>query len=174
MLRRWGLPIVIGVVLGAIAWHVTLAAVPRGLMVIAERRIARMGAPANRMAHGPIVTAQSRAVVRPSPDLLYSTCVFDVGDRPVLIDAEPISAPYWSLSVFDHATNVAFVRNNQQSRGQAIRIAILRDGQSAPAGYEPVKVGGRQGVALIRILIDRTRPINAIDTDRHRSSCRTA
>ena len=169
-MRQWIGPLGVGALIGAIAWHGTLIAVPRGLMVLAERRIATV-AGFNHMLHAPIVTAKSRAIVRPSPDLLYSSCPFDVSAGPVLIDAAAISAPYWSLSVFDHATNVAFVRNNQQSGGKPIHVALLRDGQSTPAGYEAVHVPGKRGVALIRVLIDRTKPIDAIDGQRQQSTC---
>ncbi len=173
MWRRAAGPLIAALVVAALAWHVTLVAIPRGLMVVAVRRIAAAGG-VNRMLHAPLVTAASRAIVRPSPDLLYSSCPFDLSDGPVLVDAAPVEAPYWSLSVFDSATNVAFVRNNQQSGGQPIHIAILAAGQQAPAGYEPVPVPGRRGVALIRVLIDRTRPITAIDAQRRQSSCRHA
>lgn len=169
-MRQWIGPLGIGALIGALAWHGTLVAVPRGLMVLAERRIAS-AAGFNHMLHSPIVTAQSRAIVRPSPDLLYSSCPFDVSTGPVLIDVAPIDAPYWSLSVFDHATNVAFVRNNQQSGGRPIRVALVGDGQAAPTGYQTVRVPGRRGVALIRVLIDRTKPIDAINRQRQQSSC---
>jgi len=172
-MRRWFGPAVVGLVLAALGWHGALVAFPRVLMRIAERRISTLGG-YNHLGHGPLVTAQSRAVVRPSPDLLYSTCPFDVSAGPVLIDIAPIDAPYWSLSVFDHATNVAFVRNNRQSGGQGMRVAILGAGQVAPAGYQPVTVKGATGVALIRILIDRTKPIDKIDRQRRQSSCRPA
>lgn len=173
MLRHWAGPVIAGLIVGAFAWHFALIAVPRGLMVVAERRIAARDG-FNHMGFAPMVTASSRAVVRPSPDLLYSSCPFDVSAGPVLVDIAAIGAPYWSLSVFDHVTNAAFVRNNRQSGGQAVRIAILRDGQSAPAGYEPVRVTGRRGVALVRVLIDRTRPIDMIDRERRQSTCRPA
>lgn len=173
MLQRWALPLIIGALLAVGAWQVSLMAVPRGLMVVAVRRIAALGG-INEMLHGPLVTAQSRAIVRPSPDLLYSSCPFDLSGGPVLVDAEPVPAPYWSLSVFDAATNVAFVRNNIQSGGQPIKIAIARDGQPVPAGYQAVRVPGAGGVALIRILIDRSGPIDAIDKARRLSSCKPA
>lgn len=172
-MKRWLGPIIFGAFCALLAWHTTLAFVPPGLMALAERRLAKLGG-VNRMAHAPIVTAASRAIVRPSPDLLYSSCVFDLTTGPLLIDAEPVAAPYWSLSVFDPMTNVAFVENNRQSRGQAIRIAVLRNGQSAPPGYRPVRIDGNQGIALRRILINRDAPIEEIDIARRRSRCWSA
>ncbi len=173
MLRRWAGPLILGVIIAAIAWHIALLAIPRGLMVVAERRIAGLGG-VNQMLHGPLVTAESRAIVRPSPDLLYSSCPYDVSAGPVLIDVMPVDAPYWSLSVFDHATNVAFVRNNVQTGGKPIHVALVHEGQSTPAGYQRVPIPGKRGVALIRILIDRTKSIEAIDAQRRQSRCRPA
>lgn len=172
-MRRWTMPLLAGAVLALLAGYATLAAVPRVLMRVAE---ARLAAPRGRnvMVFGPLVTAASRQVVRPSPDLLYASCSVDVGDGPVLVEVPPVDAPYWSLSVFDHLTNVAFVRNNAQSGGQAIRIAIIRDGQTPPPGYQPVAVGGRRGVALVRTLIDRAGSIDHADRQRRRATCRRA
>lgn len=172
-MRGWIGPVCAGLVAALLCWHVALVAVPRGLMVVASRRIAALGG-VNHMLHAPLVTANSRAVVRPSPDLLYSSCAFDVAASPVLLDIAPVDAPYWSLSVFDALTNVAFVSNNQRSHGTPIRVAILRPGQKAPTGYQPVTVSGPRGVALVRILIDRTQSIDAIDAARRKSSCRAS
>ncbi|MGL4313345.1 MAG: DUF1254 domain-containing protein [Sphingomonas sp.] len=173
MASRWLGPGIVGLVAAAMAWQGTMLAVPRALMLLAERKIGSV-AGVNTMVAGPLVTAASRAIVRPSPDLLYSTCVFNLSAGPVLVDVPPISAPYWSLSVFDRKTDVAFVRNNRQSGGAAIRVAILAEGQAAPAGYTPVPVIGHRGVALVRVLIDRTKPIDSIDVERRKANCRAA
>lgn len=173
MIGRWIPPVLLALVCGVLAWHATIAAMPRALMALAVRRVASAGG-INRMTHAPVVTAQSRAIVRPSPDLLYSSCPYDVGVGPVLIDVLPIDAPYWSLSVFDTLTNTAFVRNNRQTAGQALHIALVREGQGVPKGYYPVKPAGTRGVALVRVLIDRTAPIAAIDRARRQSRCRVA
>ncbi len=173
MIGRWLGPILLGLVCGLLAWHATIAAMPRALMALAVRRVASAGG-INRMTHAPIVTAQSRAIVRPSPDLLYSSCPYDVGVGPVLIDVLPIDAPYWSLSVFDTLTNTAFVRNNGQTAGQPLHVALVRKGQAVPRGYYPVMPAGTRGVALIRVLIDRNADIAAIDRARRQSSCHVA
>ena len=43
----------------------------------------------NQAAFPPAVDATARRVVMPSPDLLYSVCVFDVSAGPVRVRAEP-------------------------------------------------------------------------------------
>ena len=144
MSRHWTIAAIVGLVLAAVTYHWAVGATPGLLMAGAERRIAK-GEGVNAMYFGPLATDESRAIVRPSPDLAYSACSFDVSKGPVMVDAMPVAAPYWSLSVFDDQTNVAFVRNNGQSGGAPIRIAILKAGMKAPAGYEPVPVTGDKG-----------------------------
>lgn len=172
-MARWTGPLIAGAIAAAIAGYAALEATPNVLMKLAEHRIATLGG-INRLAHAPVVTAASRAVVRPSPDLLYSSCVFDASRGAVLVDVPAIPAPYWSLSVFDQQTNVAFVRNNLQTGGKPMAIAIVARGASAPADRPSVAVPGGKGIALVRILIDREKPLTAIDAARRQARCRPA
>ena len=170
--RHWLIAALIGVVVGALAWHETIVKTPGFLMAAATRRIAGAGE-WNAMAFAPLATDQSRMIVRPSPDLAYASCPFDVSKGPVVIDALPVAAPYWSLSVFDDQTNVAFVRNNRQSAGRPIKVAIVKPGVAAPAGYEPVAVTGDRGIALIRILVPDRAQFAPLDQARRLSNCRS-
>jgi len=173
MIRRWGPPLLLGLVLAGVAQHVTLVETPRMLMGLATHRIAR-GAGYNTLYQAPLATADARAIVRPSPDLAYSSCPFDLSKGPVLVDVAPVPAPYWSLSVFDPRTDVAFVRNNLQAGGKPIRVALIGDGGGqAPPGYEPVPVKGDSGIALVRILVDDRARFPQIDAARHASRCRS-
>lgn len=171
MIARWLGPLALGLFAALLGWHVTLANYPQALMRLAIARVGQGGV--NRMTHAPLVTARARAIVRPSPDLLYSSCPYDVSSAPLLIDAVPVDAPYWSLSIFDAQTNAVFVRNNQGGLAP-LKVAVIGPGQAAPAGYRSVPVKGARGVALIRILIDRGAPITAIDAARRATRCRLA
>ncbi|CAN5535027.1 hypothetical protein BH09PSE4_BH09PSE4_21890 [soil metagenome] len=170
-MRRWIAPLIAGLVVMLLAYEVALTQTPTILMRLAVGRVADAGG-YNTLAHAPLATAQSRAIVRPSPDLAYSSCPYDVSKGPVLVEVAPVAAPYWSLSVFDSHTDTAFVRNNLQANGQPIKVAILGDGQTAPAGYEAVPVKGALGVALVRILVPNRAEFAAIDTARRASICR--
>jgi len=173
MLRRFLPPVLLGLILMAVAWHVTLVQTPRALMAAATHRIANAGSGFNTMTAAPLATSDSRMIVRPSPDLAYSSCPFDLSKGPVLVDVAAVPAPYWSLSVFDARTDVAFVRNNVQANGNPIRVALLGEkGGQAPPGYEPVPVKGDKGIALIRILIDDRARFPQIDAARQASSCK--
>lgn len=178
MLRRiapW-IALVAGVAM--LTWLVALHTIPSAVMRLAVGRLADRGgintmahAP---MAHAPMATASARTIVRPSPDLAYSICPFDLGDGAVTVTVMPVAAPYWSLSVYDSRTNAVFVRNDRETRGEPVRIAIARQGQAIPAGYVPVWVEGRRGVALLRILVPNAAAFPAIDAARKASSCQVA
>ena len=172
MIRRWFGPVLLAALLGAAAWQATLWVTPDALMRLALDRVSNVGGP-NSFTHTPLATAASRTIVRPSPDLAYSSCPFDLSKGPLLIDAVPVLAPYWSLSIFDTHTNVALVRNVIKAAHKPFRIAVLASGQSAPAGYEPVRVDGTRGIALIRILTDDRARFPAIDEERRATTCRS-
>ncbi|MEM8694515.1 MAG: DUF1254 domain-containing protein [Pseudomonadota bacterium] len=169
MLRRLGW---IGLVAGIamLVYWTAIAMIPSTLMSMAMGRL-EQNAPVNAMGHAPLSTAERRIIVRPSPDLAYSTCLFDVTDGPVEISVEPIDAPYWSLSVFDAETDVAFIRNDREAGGAAFRIALVKEGQAAPQGVEAVRVSSDRGLALLRILVPERDAFAAIDAARRTSRC---
>lgn len=170
--RHWAIAALLGLLIGVLAYNWTIARTPAFLMDRAFGRVTE-NAPVNAMAFAPLANDQARAIVRPSPDLAYASCAFDVSKGPVVVEALQLPAPYWSLSVFDGQTNAVFVRNNRQSQGQAVRIAIVQPGVAAPAGYEPVPVSGARGIALIRALVVDRAQFPALDAARRLSNCRS-
>lgn len=170
--RHWLVAAILGLFAALLAALWTTARTPDFLMGRAIARIASAGQ-VNAMSYAPLATDRSRQIVRPSPDLAYAACAFDVSKGPVVVEALPVASPYWSLSVFDHRTDVAFVRNNRQSAGRPIRIALVKPGVAAPAGFEPVPVTGDTGIALIRILVVDRAQFPALDQARRLSNCRS-
>ena len=187
-MRRWLFPLLLGGVLAFAGYQVALVQFPRALMTLATGRIAGAsgfgtfsavlfggspgGARVNMMTAAPLATDKARMIVRPSPDLAYSSCPFDLSKGPVLVDVAPVPAPYWSLSVFDGRTDVAYVRNNTDAENKPIRIAIAQTGQPVPDGMTAVRVKGASGIALIRILVQDRARFPAIDAARKASSCK--
>ena len=87
------------------AYQVILLATPYALMHVAMNKIdGRLEV--NSLGFPPMATADNQPIVRPSPDLAYSGCVFDVSKGPVLLDIAPVPDHYWSVSVFDARTDV--------------------------------------------------------------------
>lgn len=171
MMRRWLFPIVAGCLVALGAYQATLLATPYALMQAAMMKVGKQG-PANQFAFAPMTTAENQTIVRPSPDLSYSVCAFDVSKGPVLVDVQPLPGYYWSVSIFDARTDVAAVRSDRDTKGTAARLALLKAGQTAPAGYEPVRVGYDRGLVLIRILVAPASTFPTIDAIRRKSTCK--
>ena len=125
-MTRWIVPFLLFLATAVGAWHATLAVTTFGLMEGAVRRLsARAGL--NTMFHGQLATPANQPIVRPSPDLAYSSCPYDLSEGALLINYVPVAGRYSSLSVFDARTDVVFVRNDVQAGGKPFRIAIARE-----------------------------------------------
>ncbi len=171
MMRRWLFPIFAGGLVALGAYQATLLATPYALMYAALKKIGGDEA-SNRFVFSKMATADNQPIVRPSPDLSYSTCVFDLSKGPVLVDVPPVPGRYWSLSIFDARTDVAAVRSDRDTKGAPARLALIKQGQMAPAGYKPVLLGYDRGLALVRILLANPSEFTAVDAIRRKSTCK--
>ena len=171
MMRRWIFPILAGGLVAFGANQATLLATPYALMYVALNKVGERS-PVNRFAFAPMATADNQTIVRPSPDLAYSTCVFDVSKGPVLVDVQSVADHYWSVSVFDARTDVSAVRSDRDTNGKAARLALMKKGQKAPDGYTPVVFAYDRGLVLIRILLANPQEFPAVDAIRRKSTCK--
>lgn len=170
-MRQWIGPAALALLAGAAGWHGGLALSTYGLMEGAIRRVSAESG-VNTMRHGALATPENQPIVRPSPDLAYSTCPYDLAEGPVEVSVVPVPGRYSSLSVFDARTDVVFVRNDQQAKEKPYKFVIARDGQAVPNGVEVVRVGYDRGIALIRLLLNTPSEITALEGVRRQSSCR--
>ena len=145
--------------------------VPHFLMSVATGRVSQDGAAINRFIFGPRTTQNSRGVVRPSPDLAYSTCAFDLSDGPLLIEAAPSpNAGHVSLSVFAANTdNIAVFDTAQFPQG--IRFVLARPGQATPAGERVVISPSDKRIVLDRRLAPNAELFAAADQARRADTC---
>jgi uncharacterized membrane protein len=172
--RNWGF--VAAALAIAVAVHVaSVLLLPRWIMDTAIARIARAGG-MNAMAHGERATAKSRAVVRPSPDLLYSSCPFDLAQAPhgaLRVRASGMPDTYWSVSVFDAETNNVYVLDDRQAKGEGERgtvdFTLVRAGSFHGPGA--VEVPTTRGLVLFRTLIDNETRLAEIDAGRRHATC---
>jgi len=158
----------------AVAAIVHIASVwglPRGVMHIA---LSRMGS-VNTIHHQSRVTARSRNVVRPSPDLLYSACPFDLSKGALEVKAPVPPDTYWSASAFDADTNNFFAINDHTIGGQPLELIILPPGEK----NEPPHIAGQlvihsptaHGLVLFRTLINDEKNFARIDAVRRQAYC---
>jgi len=171
MMRRWLFPLVAGCLIALGAYQATLLATPYALMYAALQKIGQR-ATVNQFAFASMSTADNQPIVRPSPDLSYSSCVFDLSKGPVLVDVAPVPGRYWSVSIFDARTDVAAVRSDQDTNGKPARLALVKKGQKVAAGYEPVILADDRGLVLIRILLANPQEFPTVDAIRRKSTCK--
>lgn len=170
-MMRWIGPLVAACLAGFIGWYLTLAFTPQFIMGRAWERLAEQ-AGVNRMTHSPLVTAEKQTIVRPSPDLAYSVCAFDLTRGPLEVYAYPVPGHYWSLTVFDSETNVAFVESDRDSKGAAVDIVLATADQTVPGGVRRITMPSVKGVALLRVLLNGRADFDAVTQDRKPSYCR--
>lgn len=155
-MSRWIKLTVVTLVLAA-AFHVAVVEmVPVGITTIFMRRAsAQFGT--NRVLANPLPTDTSRAVVKPSPDLLYAVCVYDVSTDPVRIAIQP-SYGYWSLALFARNTDNFFKLSAADIKGGSADVFLgqAKDAARVEAEFPKarfVAAPGTSGVMLARILV---------------------
>lgn len=171
MIRRLA-PLALVAAVAVMSYYGALAAAPFALMRFAEAKMARI-APTNHFTHSPPVRAEKQFVVRPSPDLLYSLCPYDLTAGPLEITAVPVPGRYSSISVFDARTDVAFVRNDEEMAGRPMRVVLALESQQVPADAKTVRVRYATGIVLQRVLLADPSEAAQVDPIRRQARCRT-
>jgi uncharacterized membrane protein len=131
--------------------------VPYLIMSRAISGVARQAGGFNTPLATGLPTAAVRNIVKPSPDLLYTACAFDLSDGPVLIGGTP-SAAYWSMALYGSNTDNFFVINDRQADNKPAFVVLATAAMRAqiPAAYRSLTVvepPSRKGVALFRYLV---------------------
>ena len=164
--------IVLTLVIAFVVHVASVRYLPHAIMHIA---MDKMGA-VNEIHHGRRVDEASRGVVRPSPDLLYSSCPFDLSKGTLEVKAPVPPGTYWSVSAFDTETNNFFALNDRQIGGQPLELILLpTHGGQEPAmhiaGQLVVRAPTERGLILFRTLINDDRNFATIDAIRRQATC---
>ena len=160
----------IALVLGAaLASHVAaLVLVPRALFTsVVGRPFA--GAGVNELGHREL-PRPGMGAWGPSPDLLYSKCLYDVSAAPLRITT-PVPDGYWSMSVYASNTDLVAVVNDRELAGQPLDVVLARGGQATPAGVRVIRVPSARGAALFRTLVSDLAQEQALDALRREGRC---
>lgn len=168
------LALLIGALVGGVGF---VLAYPGLAMSGAAKRLARSGAEVNEFVHPPRVTEDSRGVVRPAPDLVYSVCVYDLTLGPVRISTPPVETGAYVSLAFYASTSDNFAVINDQNREFATRgldIVLTHDNaQHAPIAGAPLLIESptRKGVVLMRRALTSEADFDAIDAERRKATC---
>jgi hypothetical protein len=135
-----------GLVLLSTAVLVHLAAVwaaPRLIMQVLLRAAQASGLQAHNQAAFPEpVTAASRSIMLPSPDLLYTICMFDLRHGPVRVTANPVDL--WLVSRDSSAEKLAVPPGSQvvlapSATGLLLMCVLTGDYAGQKAVVEPAR-----------------------------------
>ena len=173
-MMRWIAPAAALILAGLLGFTLTLRAVPGFIMTRAIDRIEAGGTPINTVDHVPPVTEANRNVVRPSPDILYSLCLFDLSDGPLLVQSRwPSDGAYASISLYDAQTNNFFTVSDSSQPRQAVLWlqAPDDDAASAPDGVIPVQARSTRGMVLYRRILDSSSSFGRADVERQSFLC---
>ncbi|WP_348690333.1 DUF1254 domain-containing protein [uncultured Nocardioides sp.] len=158
----------------AVASHATAVLLsPRVVMAVAEGRLSDQAGGDNTWLHAPRATPQNQQVVRTSPDLAYSACVWDLSEGPVRLTA-PGWDRYFSLTLYQARTDNFFVASDRTSP-EGIDVLLATEDQAADATVteevEVVVAPSTRGVALLRYLAPTPATFATVDRMRRDAEC---
>jgi uncharacterized membrane protein len=148
--------------------------IPRAITAVFLHRIAAE-AGYNQVVLPPLPTDKSREVVKPSPDLLYALCVFDLSAGPVRISAKP-SQGYWSMALYARNSDNFFHLNDREVKGDRVELILsdAREDAALRARYPDaihVHPPGPVGLMLARSLVLDAHDIKAVIDARSSTRC---
>ncbi|MFT6461222.1 MAG: putative membrane protein [Maricaulis maris] len=174
-MKRRGLPFapyILGLLIGA---AITLHVLPGVIMGRAMDRIESLGGDTVGVRHAPPVTAENQTIVRASPDILYSVCLYDLNDGPMRIDVTwPANDNYASVSFYDANTNNFRAISDRDVDGPTTSISLARPLDSDipertdDSAWAPTKTG----LILYRRVIDAGTDLDIAETERQGFTCR--
>lgn len=148
----------------------TVLLLPHAVNALVMHRISS-GRGINIAIPAPRADASARTVVRPSPDLLYTACVFDLSEGPLHITA-PVPSSYLSVSGFAADTSNFFALNDSQllpdTQGdKRIDLLLVRDAAAAlpatvSADTRRIVSPSDRGLVLFRALITNEAALPAL------------
>lgn len=125
---------------------------------------------ANNFVHRPIATAKNKSIIRPNPDIAYSSCTIDVSQGPVKITI-PASQPYSSLSILAADTSNLLTINDQQATDGKIVLVVAKAGQKTPSDAKKLILSSDTALALARYAIKDKGSWEDLDTLRKSAKC---
>ncbi|HEY1077956.1 MAG TPA: DUF1254 domain-containing protein [Fontimonas sp.] len=154
------------------------AAIPSGdprvqahKQLILERRAINVSLPAQ------LPDASARIVVRPSPDLLYTACLFDVSEGPLHITAA-LPDSYLSVSGFGAETSNFFALNDRDAWSVDgapglldITLAMTPARGTEPGTTRHIQAPSPRGLVLFRMLVQDRAPDAALLALRAQQRC---
>jgi uncharacterized membrane protein len=144
----------------ALGYFAVLHLIPRRIMARVMGMMGKLNG-INRFFHGKRPTAKARTIVRPAPDLIYSSLIYDLGQGRLRLSGE-LPPGYWSLSLYAANSDNFFVLNDRELADRRFDVCLASGAATAPEGSRLVNCPGPKGIALIRMFVPNDGAIAAI------------
>jgi uncharacterized membrane protein len=175
--RLWFYRILSLLVTVVVVHLIVVWATPRLIMRVLMKSVTTQIQQPHQVLFPPPVSAQSRSIVLPSPDMLYAVCLFDVRNGPVRVTAAPRLATYWSIALYADNSDNFFVTNDRAMGQKPVDLWLVGERGSAltasiPAGSQVVVTPSSTGFLLMRVLTGNYEVEKAsVEAARHSLAC---
>lgn len=162
--------------IAAVSYFGAMMLAPRVIMTKAMERLAAQAGGINTLMTTGLPDASVRQIVKPSPDLAYAFCVFDLTEGPVLVGGKPADA-YWSLALYGANTDNFYVANDR-TLGPAGGRFVLADtagrARIPPAFRDLVVIEppSARGIMLQRFLVLEAGALAGVRAAQAEAVCR--
>jgi len=171
-MKKWILWTALAAFLFAVIVHIAVVSyVPyKAMDIVMNQKFKDL--PRNTMIPSPPTSADSRNVVRPSPDILYSICMYDVSKKPLLFSCV-LPDGYWSASFYADNTDNFFVINDRQAKSKTVKILLVGKSMPAPEAGDAivVKAQSDKGLALIRVIVPEQKSLPGLIELQKQTTC---
>ena len=141
----------IGVILlFAIISHLAFVYCYPYLVVISSHLATKEEVKINRAYYQLPIDASFKKVVMPSPDILYSVCIFDISDTDLLIEARIPNFTYWSASFYSLNTDNFFMINDRTVKEN---LSVVLTAKKSCNAEKHVFSPSTRGIVIFRIFI---------------------
>jgi len=172
-MKKLAIPFLIFSLAAIIGHWGALKLTPTVIMGKAMHQMNDKGMPFHRFVPSQRITPQTQTVVRPSPDLAYSICLYDFSIIDVPLE---IHAGFWkdygSISFFDeHTNNFATVRID----AKVSKILLSPHGMALPSnrknGMQYIETPTPRGLILIRRLAPTSQAYDRVSQLANTDKC---
>ncbi len=168
---RW---LSVGVILAATVHLVVVYATPVVLTSLTLNRLLEK-APANTMFHHPEGTITMAKEELANPNMLVSTCVFDVTKKPLRVETL-VPETFWSLAMYTRDRKAFFVLNESQTPVKNVTIDLVgptsgRDYLKQDMSVPIIESPNDQGIIVMRMLASDQNKRNDLREMRTASRC---
>ncbi len=120
----------------------------------------------NQFSILPAPDENSRLVVKPNPDFVYSSAFYNLKDGPIRITGELPDSIYWSVALYEPNTTNFYIKNDREFQSNQLDLIITRE-RSPGFQSEQILSQTKKGFVLLRLLKMKKSPENELTTMAH-------